>query len=78
MYTVFTAILYEMLFKTVLQVAVPDRKDLQQYNSRHQRDYLGDSSSSLKNFCSDDLMAFSSRIYFNAALGVHKIYREGK
>ena len=75
-HTVFIAILYEMLFKTVLQVPVPDRKDLQQYNSRHQRDFLGDPS--LKNFCSDDLMAFSSRIYFNAALGVHKTYREGK
>ena len=75
-YTTFTAILYELLFESVLQVAVPDRKHLQQYNSRQHRDYLGDSR--LKNFCSDDLMAFSSRIYFNAALGVHKTYREGK
>lgn len=74
-YVTFTAILYELLFKSVFKQPVPKRQDLQVY-SRQRKEYLGDSS--LKNFCSDDLMAFSSKVYFNAALGVHKTYKEGK
>ena len=71
----FAAILYELLFKSVLQLPVPNRKDLQ-VHTRLQKDYSTDSN--LRNFCQDDLMAFSSKVYFNAALGVHKTYREGK
>jgi len=71
----FTAILYELLFKSVLQLPVPNRKDLQ-LHGRQQKDHSAEAR--LRNFCSDDLMAFSSKVYFNAALGVHKTYKEGK
>jgi len=68
-----TAILYELLVKTVFKAPVPNRKDLQAHTRRS--DYSMDAN--LKNFSSDDLMAFSSKVYFNAALGVHKTYKEG-
>ena len=68
------AILYELLFKAVFKAPVPNRKDLQSHTRRS--DYSMDAN--LKNFSSDDLMAFSSKVYFNAALGVHKTYREGR
>ena len=66
----FIAILYELLFKSVFKLPVPKRQDLPVHTRQH-RDSSADLS--LK-----DLMAFSSKVYFNAALGVHKTYREGK